>query len=104
MAPALDWLSPLAKLPEWETGSIGGRRPTLASVRIVSLLPSATELVCLLGLSDQLVGVSADSDWPVEAVQGLPVLNTVAIDTSQLTSAEIDAAASVAWGNPTSGQ
>jgi iron complex transport system substrate-binding protein len=62
-------------------------------VRIVSLLPSATELVCLLGLADQLVGVSADSDWPVEAVQGLPVLNTVAIDTSQLSSAEIDAAA-----------
>jgi iron complex transport system substrate-binding protein len=63
-------------------------------VRIVSLLPSATETVCLLGLADELVGVSADSDWPVEAVQGLPVLNTVAIDTSQLTSAEIDAAAS----------
>jgi iron complex transport system substrate-binding protein len=62
-------------------------------VRIVSLLPSATEIVCLLGLEDQLVGVSADSDWPVEAVKRQPVLNTVSIDTSQLTSKEIDTAA-----------
>jgi iron complex transport system substrate-binding protein len=63
-------------------------------VRIVSLLPSATEIVCLLGLADQLVGVSADSDWPVDVVERLPVLNTVSIDTDAMTSAEIDAAAS----------
>ena len=63
-------------------------------MRIVSLLPSATEIVSLLGLEDQLVGVSADSDWPVDVVQKLPVVNTVSIDTSQLTSREIDAAAS----------
>jgi iron complex transport system substrate-binding protein len=63
-------------------------------VRIVSLLPSATEVVALLGLGDQLVGVSADSDWPAEVIARLPVLNTVAIDTSTMTSQEIDAAAS----------
>jgi iron complex transport system substrate-binding protein len=63
-------------------------------MRIVSLLPSATEVVCLLGLGDQLVGVSADSDWPVDVVERLPVLNTVSIDTDSMTSAEIDAAAS----------
>jgi iron complex transport system substrate-binding protein len=63
-------------------------------VRIVSLLPSATEIVCLLGLSDQLVGVSADSDWPVDVVDKLPVLNTVSIDTEHMSSADIDAAAS----------
>jgi iron complex transport system substrate-binding protein len=63
-------------------------------VRIVSLLPSATEIVCLLGLQDQLVGISADSDWPVDVVKRLPVLNTVSIDTSQLSSREIDQAAS----------
>ncbi len=68
--------------------------PTLAGVRIVSLLPSATEIVCQLGLGDQLVGVSADSDWPVDVVARLPVLNTVAIDTSRLTSRQIDEAAS----------
>ncbi|HLZ30445.1 MAG TPA: cobalamin-binding protein [Chloroflexota bacterium] len=62
-------------------------------MRIVSLLPSATEIVCRLGLEDQLVGVSADSDWPIDVVTRRPVLNTVSIDTSQLTSREIDAAA-----------
>lgn len=61
-------------------------------VRIVSLLPSATETVHFLGLWDQLVGVSADSDWPAE-VATLPVLNTVAFDPALLSSREIDAAA-----------
>jgi iron complex transport system substrate-binding protein len=63
-------------------------------VRIVSLLPSATEIVCELNLTDQLVGVSADSDWPIDVVARLPVLNTVAIDTALMTSREIDEAAS----------
>ena len=62
-------------------------------MRIISLLPSATEIVCMLGLEDQLVGVSADSDWPVHIVARLPVLNSVSIDTEAMTSAEIDAAA-----------
>jgi iron complex transport system substrate-binding protein len=63
-------------------------------VRIVSLLPSATEIVSLLGLEQALVGVSADSDWPPELVHRLPVLNTVSIDSDALSSAEIDQAAS----------
>ncbi|MBV9169511.1 MAG: cobalamin-binding protein [Chloroflexi bacterium] len=62
-------------------------------MRIVSLLPSATEIVCALGLADQLVGVSADSDWPPEVVRRLPVLNTVSINADEMSSAEIDAAA-----------
>jgi iron complex transport system substrate-binding protein len=62
-------------------------------MRIVSLLPSATEIVCALGLTDDLVGVSADSDRPAEVVRTLPVVNTVAIDTDALSSAEIDAIA-----------
>lgn len=62
-------------------------------MRIVSLLPSATETVCLLGLEEHLVGVSADSDWPADVVARLPVLNTVSIDTSHLSSRAIDEAA-----------
>jgi iron complex transport system substrate-binding protein len=62
-------------------------------MRIVSLLPSGTEIVCALGLADQLVGVSADSDWPPDVVRRLPVLNTVSLDAGALSSAEIDAAA-----------
>jgi iron complex transport system substrate-binding protein len=66
----------------------------MSGVRIVSLLPSATEIVSLLGLDDALVGVSADSDWPPILVQRLPVLNTVSIDSDHMSSAEIDVAAS----------
>lgn len=36
-------------------------------VRIVSLLPSATEIAFLLGLGDQLVGVTHECDWPPAA-------------------------------------
>jgi ABC-type hemin transport system substrate-binding protein len=47
-------------------------------VRIASLHPAATEVVHLLGLDDALVGVSADSDWPPDVVQRVPVLNAIA--------------------------
>ena len=40
-------------------------------VRIVSLLPSATEIVCSLGLGDQLVAVTHECDYP-PFVRGLP--------------------------------
>ena len=33
-------------------------------MRIVSLLPSATEMICALGLDDQLVGVTHECDFP----------------------------------------
>ncbi|MER3459676.1 MAG: cobalamin-binding protein [candidate division GAL15 bacterium] len=48
-------------------------------MRIVSLLPSATEIVCALGLADHLVGVSHDCDWPPE-VAGKPVLSQAVVD------------------------
>ena len=40
-------------------------------MRIVSLLPSATEIVCALGLEHQLVAVSHGCDYPA-SVQSLP--------------------------------
>ncbi len=56
--------------------------------RIVSLLPSATEIVCALGLSDALVGVSHECDWP-PAVRVLPMLTSAAIPAG-LPSGETD--------------
>jgi hypothetical protein len=35
--------------------------------RIVSLLPTATEIAAALGLMDQVVGVSHECDFPCEA-------------------------------------
>ncbi|MGH7582641.1 MAG: cobalamin-binding protein [Gemmatimonadales bacterium] len=40
-------------------------------MRIVSLLPSATEMICRLGLENQLVGVTHECDYP-PAVKRLP--------------------------------
>ena len=34
-------------------------------MRIVSLLPSATEIVAALGATDELVGISHECDFPV---------------------------------------
>lgn len=57
-------------------------------MRIVSLLPSATELICGLGLRDSLVGVSHECDWPPDVI-GLPVLTRSRVPPG-LPSAEID--------------
>jgi iron complex transport system substrate-binding protein len=60
-------------------------------MRIVSLLPSATEIVGSLGLADRLVGRSEECDFPHQ-VAALPVVTASRVDTSTLAAAEIDAA------------
>lgn len=57
-------------------------------MRIVSLVPSATEIVASLGLLDALVGVSADCDFP-PGIRGKQVLS-VALVEAGLTSPAID--------------
>ncbi len=57
-------------------------------MRIVSLLPSATEIICDLGLIDQLVGVTHECDYPA-GVCDLPKVTHTLIPTDA-TSAEID--------------
>ena len=56
--------------------------------RIVSLLPSATEIVCALGAGEDLVGRSHECDYPPEA-QNLPVLTSPRF-LPATTSGEID--------------
>jgi len=57
-------------------------------VRVVSLIASATEIVCALGLQDKLVGRSHECDYP-EAVKFLPACTEPAIDVSA-SSRDID--------------
>jgi iron complex transport system substrate-binding protein len=57
--------------------------------RIVSLLPSATEIVCALGLADYLVGVTHECDYP-DAVASKPRLTASRIPHRGMPSAEID--------------
>ena len=57
-------------------------------MKIVSLLPSATELVCGIGLRDQLVGVSHECDYPPSVV-GRPILTSSRIPEG-LDSGKID--------------
>jgi iron complex transport system substrate-binding protein len=59
-------------------------------VRIVSLLPSATEIVFELGLGDQLCGVSFECDYP-DAARSVPVISGTALPTDgTLTAQQID--------------
>lgn len=58
-------------------------------MRIVSLLPSATEIVCLLGLESQLVGVTHECDWP-PSVRGKPRVTRSRLPATH-SSAQIDA-------------
>ena len=62
---------------------------TAQPLRIVSLLPSATEIVCALGLEGALVGVTHECDFP-PSVQKLPKLTASRISHGKMTSAEID--------------
>lgn len=58
-------------------------------MKVVSLLPAATEIVCALGLRDQLVGRSHECDWPAD-VAAVPPLTRARVDSS-LPSERLDA-------------
>src|SRR6266851_6903668 len=63
------------------------------SQRIVSFLPSATEMVCALGLEDQLVGITHECDYP-STVSAKPILVRSAVPVETMSQAEIDIAVS----------
>jgi iron complex transport system substrate-binding protein len=69
-------------------------------MRIVSLLPSATEIVYALGLDDHLVGVTHECDWPPQA-QTVQVVSYSALPPVA-EPAEIDrlVSASISGGEP----
>src|SRR6202142_3147216 len=57
-------------------------------MRIVSLLPSATDIVCALGLGDELVGITHECDWPPE-IAGTPVMTRSVHELGAASSREI---------------
>ncbi|KOU53623.1 ABC transporter substrate-binding protein, partial [Streptomyces sp. WM4235] len=60
-------------------------------MRIVSLLPAATDIVAELGLLADLVGRTHECDWPA-AVAGVPVVTSAAFSSDELSSREISEA------------
>lgn len=76
--------TPLGRTPLGRTTLAG-----MAASTIVSLLPSATEIVCTLGLQDRLVGVTHECDHP-PGVAGKPALTASRIAHQTMSSVEID--------------
>lgn len=56
------------------------------NLRIVSLLPSATEIIACLGLTNALVGRSHECDYPPE-IQSLPVCTQARINAEKTSAA-----------------
>lgn len=56
---------------------------TASNLRIVSLLPSATEIVAALGLTDAIVGRSHECDYPPE-IQDRPVCTEAQLNSEKL--------------------
>lgn len=59
-------------------------------VRIVSFLPSTTEIVCDLGLADDLVGLTIECQWPLGVQSGREIVVGTCTDSS-MSPGEIDA-------------
>jgi len=51
-------------------------------MKIVSLIPSATEIVCSLGLINNLVGISHECDYP-QGIEKLPKLTKSKVDVNE---------------------
>ena len=51
-------------------------------MRIASLLPSASEIVCDIGLKDNLVAISHECNYP-KSLEGLKVVTKSSIDSNQ---------------------
>jgi len=67
-------------------------------VRIVSLIPSATEIIGELGLTDNLVGRSCECNWP-PSILNTAVVSLSRVDSLQLSGAQIDAQVRSALGD-----
>jgi iron complex transport system substrate-binding protein len=62
-----------------------------AAFRIVSFLPSATEMACALGLGDRLMGITHECDYPPQA-KANPIVLRNFLPVERMAQSEIDAA------------
>src|SRR2546423_4164083 len=60
-------------------------------MRIVSFLPSATEMACTLGLADSIVGITHECDYPPE-IKSKPVVVRAVLPLERMSQSEIDRA------------
>jgi len=58
-------------------------------MKIASLLPSSTEILCALGLENEIVGITHECDFPA-SINGKPHLTASRISHETMSSAEID--------------
>lgn len=75
--------------------------PFPAAARVVSLIPSATELVAALGASGRLVGRSHECDWPDSGPDGvthLPVLTRPRVKGQDPAAIDREVSAALAKG------
>src|SRR6516164_9409909 len=70
----------------------------MTELRLISFLPSATEMVFALGLGDRLVGVSKECDFPA-AAKTKPVVVKPVLPLEKMSLCEIDAAVAERIGN-----
>ena len=63
----------------------------VAAQRIVSFLPSATEMICALGLGDRLMGITHECNYPPE-IMGKPIVVRGVLPIESMSQSEIDSA------------
>ena len=67
-------------------------------MKIISLIPSATEILCALGLEDSIYGVSHECDFP-ESIKNKKVILNTTVDFKKLNSLQIDEAINESVGS-----
>ncbi len=82
--------SPAQAIGRIQTCGPSGIGPKVGPVRIVSLVPHATELLFALGAGSEVVGVTHECDYPPQALELEPVTRDVL--PAGLSAAQIDAA------------
>ena len=61
----------------------------IAEKRIISFLPSATEILYEIGVGSQIIGVTHECNYPLDAKNKSRIINS-SFDASTMSSKEID--------------